>query len=101
MGGYPRERREVVINAFQKASTGYSANRGALVWAWTNGQYTVWVKSWFKDGHVPANPNARPILERMGLPLAQSVEIYQRKGFQGVQANVAIHKIPGNGAPKK
>lgn len=101
MAGFPRERSTVTINGFQKVTRGYSPNRGSLVYAWSNGQWAVMVKSWFKNGHVPANPKAKPLLETMGLPIVQNVEIYQRKGLQGVQANTAIHKIPGNGAPAK
>ena len=91
---YPADQHQVLVNKTTPARVGFSADRGTWATVWPSGQYVVYVKAFFKD-HIPVDK--KHFLDNPGAVLASAVELYQRTGKQGVDAQKYMDApLPGS-----
>jgi hypothetical protein len=92
----------VLLGGVVPATIGLTADNSAWIATWTSGQCVVTVKSFF-DSPVPYDdPQGR--LERPGLHIARSADLFQRTGQDGAQALATLQQegdlaVPGENNP--
>lgn len=78
---YPADAGDLLLNELTVARTGRSSDGGAYVIGWTWDNHAVFVKATFSDV-PPATEN--DFLERLAVPVAEAIDVFQRTGRQGV-----------------
>lgn len=82
MAGFPLRGEDLLLNDLTPAVAGYAPNEGAWTVAWTRGSYAIYVKTLFRD-KIPVQK--KDFLKRLGTPVVEAVDTYQRTGKQGLQ----------------
>lgn len=82
MAEFPLRAEDLLLNDLTPAVAGYAPNEGAWTVAWTRGSYAVYVKTLFRD-KIPVQK--KDFLKRLGTPVVEAVDVYQRTGKQGLQ----------------
>jgi hypothetical protein len=81
MSAYTTNPASMQLGGAAIADTGYTADEGSFMVAWSTGQHLVLVKAMFRE-QIPAD--RRDFLERQARPVAEAIEKFQRTGEQGI-----------------